>query len=126
MWDAEVHVYVMVFGFFKIRGKTILDAVDVDTPPWERDTTGFWIDVPKHVLDLLRDLSLNAAEAIHAASHAFLIQFPLSEDVKTECKAAEKEYRVTESTRKRPARLIFYDSIGKGGGVSARAFDNGA
>lgn len=121
---GKVHVYVKVFGFFKIRNKAILDAVEVDTPPWERDTTGFWIDVPRDILNLLRALQLNVAEAIHAAQHAFLIQFPLSEDVKTECKAAEKEYRVTESSRKRPARLIFYDSIGKGGGVSARAFDN--
>ena len=82
----------------------ILDAVEVDTPAWERDTTGFWLDVPKKTLSLLRSLQVNVAEAIHAAQHAFLIQFPLSEDVKTECKAAEKEYKVTESTRKRPAR----------------------
>ncbi|KAJ2931416.1 hypothetical protein H1R20_g5708, partial [Candolleomyces eurysporus] len=121
---GKIHVYVKVFGFFKISNKTILDAVEVDTPAWERYTTGFWLDVPKKTLDLLRSLQVNVAEAIHAAEHAFLIQFPLSEDVKTECKAAEKEYKVTESTRKRPARLIFYDSIGKGGGVSARAFDN--
>lgn len=121
---GKVHVCVKVFGFFKIRNKTILDAVEVDTPPWDRDTTGFWIDVPKSILDLLRSLQLNVAEAIHAASHAFLIQFPLAEDVRTECKAAEKEYKVTESSRKRPARLIFYDSIGKGGGVSAKAFDH--
>ena len=87
-----------------MRHKTILDAVEVDTPPWERDTTGFWIDLPRNILDLLRTLQLNVAEAIHAAEHAFLIQFPLAEDVKTECKAAEKEYKVTESARKRPAR----------------------
>ncbi|KAJ2916877.1 hypothetical protein MD484_g3585, partial [Candolleomyces efflorescens] len=121
---GKVHVYCKVFGFFKISNKVILDAVEVDTPAWERDTTGFWLDVPKKTLNLLRSLQVNVAEAIHAAQHAFLIQFPLSEDVKTECKAAEKEYKVTESTRKRPARLIFFDSIGKGGGVSARAFDN--
>ncbi|TFK25045.1 DEAD/H helicase [Coprinopsis marcescibilis] len=120
---GKVHVEVRVFGFFKIRNKTILDAVDLDTPAWERDTSGFWIDVPNPILDLLRSLQLNVAEAIHAAEHAFLNQFPLSEDVRTECKAAEKEYKVTESSRKRPARLIFYDSVGKGGGVSAKAFD---
>ncbi|EAU88392.2 DEAD/H helicase [Coprinopsis cinerea okayama7 len=120
---GKVHVEVKVFGFFKIRNKSILDAVDLDTPSWERDTSGFWIDVPKPILELLRSLQVNVAEAIHAAEHAFLNQFPLSEDVKTECKAAEKEYRVTESTRKRPARLIFYDAVGKGGGVSSKAFD---
>jgi DEAD/DEAH box helicase domain-containing protein len=89
------------------RNKTILDAVEVDTPAWDRDTTGFWIDVPRDILNLLRSLQLNVAEAIHAAEHAFLLQFPLSEDVRTECKAAEKEYKVTESMRKRPARYAW-------------------
>ncbi|KAH6918791.1 DEAD/H helicase [Coprinopsis sp. MPI-PUGE-AT-0042] len=120
---GNIHVCTKVFGFFKIRNKQILDAVEIDTPPWERDTNGFWLDVPAPVLALLRTLRIHTAEAIHSASHAFLNQFPLAEDVKTECKAAEKEYRVTESTRKRPARLIFYDAVGKGGGVSSKAFD---
>lgn len=97
----------------------------MDTPSWERDTTGFWLDVPTPILELLRSLQINVAEAIHAAEHAFLNQFPLAEDVKTECKAAEKEYKVTESSRKRPARLVFYDAVGKGGGVSSKAFDEG-
>ncbi|EKM82852.1 hypothetical protein AGABI1DRAFT_125317 [Agaricus bisporus var. burnettii JB137-S8] len=105
-----VNVEVKVFGFFKIRNNTILDAVEIDTPPYVCDTTGFWIDVPRSILELLRRKHFNLAEAIHAAQHAFLNQFPLSEDLRTECKAAEKE-------------IIFYDSIGKGGGVAAKAFD---
>ncbi|KAF9452846.1 DEAD/H helicase [Macrolepiota fuliginosa MF-IS2] len=118
-----VNIQVKVFGFFKIRNGTILDSVEIDTPPYVSDTMGLWIDVPRPILELLRSKAFHLAGAIHAAQHAFLNQFPLSEDLKTECKAAEKEYRVTESSRKRPARLIFYDSIGKGGGVAAKAFD---
>jgi DEAD/DEAH box helicase domain-containing protein len=44
--------------------------------------------------------------------------------MRTECKAAEKEYKTQQTSRRRPARIIFYDSIGKGGGVAAKAFDN--
>ncbi|KAF8644124.1 hypothetical protein AX16_008653 [Volvariella volvacea WC 439] len=105
---GRVDVFVKVFGKFVIttnilvrntgaRNNSILDAVDVDTPSWEQETTGLWIDVPKPTLDFLR---------------------------LAECKAAEKEYRTTESQRKRPARLIFYDAIGKGGGVTPKAFDH--
>ena len=86
------------------RNKKIIDTVDVDTPPWERDTTGMWFDVPKKTLQLLRDIGITPAEAIHAAEHAFLNRFVLAADLGTECKAAEKEYKVTQSERKRPAR----------------------
>ncbi len=82
----------------------ILDSTEVDTPPYICDTTGLWIDVPRPILELLRSKRFNLAEAIHAAQHSFLNQFSLSEDLKTECKAAEKEYKVTESSRKRPGR----------------------
>jgi DEAD/DEAH box helicase domain-containing protein len=47
---------------------------------------------------------IHPAEAIHAAQHAFLNKFCLSQDMKTECKAAEKEYKAKETSRKRPAR----------------------
>lgn len=123
------------------RNGVILDTVDLETLPLEQDTTGFWIDVPNTLLQLMQSKGINAAEAIHAAQHAFLNQFPLAEDMRTECKAEEKEYKAAESQRKRPARcvdplclqitppilfsLIFYDAIGKGGCVTARAFDEG-
>jgi DEAD/DEAH box helicase domain-containing protein len=55
-------------------------------------------------LDIFNLKGINAAEAIHAAEHAFLNQFCLSQDMKTECKAAEKEYKTKQSSRKRPAR----------------------
>ncbi|KXN90485.1 Putative ATP-dependent helicase HRQ1 [Leucoagaricus sp. SymC.cos] len=123
-----VNIQVKVFGFFKIRSKTILDAIEIDTPPYVCDTTGLWIDVPRPILELLRSKRFNPAEAIHAAQHAFLNQFPLSQDLRTECKAAEKEYRHLVSDFFKcsptvPIRLIFYDSIGKGGGIAAKAFD---
>ena len=89
---------------FVFRGKMILDAVNLETEPWLRETTGFWIDVPKPILELMRLKNINAAESIHAAQHAFLNQFDMAADLRTECKLAEKEYRSTESQRKRPGR----------------------
>ena len=112
------------YSYFR-RNKQILDAVDLDTAPWIRDTHGMWIDVPRDILGLMRAKGINAAEAIHAAQHAFLNRFAMAPDLKTECKLAGKEYAVRPSTRKRPARLIFYDPAGKTGSTSVRAFDNG-
>ncbi|KAI0736617.1 P-loop containing nucleoside triphosphate hydrolase protein [Fomitopsis betulina] len=126
-WHAyygRVELKTVVFGYFKIRNKAIIDAVDLDTPPWERDSTGMWIDVPRPTLELMRNTGINAAEAIHAAEHAIMNRFALAADLKTECKVAEKEYKVAVSQRKRPARLIFYDPTGTNGGVSAKAFDH--
>jgi DEAD/DEAH box helicase domain-containing protein len=70
-----------------MRNKQVLDAVDLETAPWERQTTGAWIDVPKPVLDSMRSRNINATEAIHAAQHAFLNRFPMAADLRTECKA---------------------------------------
>lgn len=87
-----------------------MDTVDLDTPPFVRQTQGMWIDVPASGLELFKRKGLNPAEAIHAAEHAVLNLAPLfamssSGDVKTECKVAEKEYASKPTTRKRPARL---------------------
>jgi len=121
---GRVDLKTVVFGYFKIRNKSIIDVVDLDTPPWERESTGMWMDVPRRTLDLMKDSGINPAEAIHAAEHAFLNRFALGRDVKTECKVPEKEYKASESQRKRPARLIFYDPTGRGGGVTVKAFDH--
>ncbi|KDQ60612.1 hypothetical protein JAAARDRAFT_555490 [Jaapia argillacea MUCL 33604] len=121
---GRIELLTLVFGYFKIRNKKILDSVDLETPPWRRETTGFWIDVPKETLHLLKEKSINAAAAIHSAQHAILNRFAMRGDLHTECKVPEKEYRTTESQRKRPARLIFYDTAGKGGGVAGKAFDH--
>ncbi|CAE6406342.1 unnamed protein product [Rhizoctonia solani] len=121
---GSVQVFTKVFGFLKLRRQEILDVVDIQTPPYERMTTGMWIDVPKFILKLLNDKGINPAEAIHSASHAVLNQTHLSTDLKTECKTPSKEYAQRETSRKRPARLIWYDAAGDGSGVCAKAFDH--
>lgn len=111
---------------FRISGNKILDAVDLDTPPFKRETFGFWVDVPKGVAHTMRTKGLHPAEGIHSAEHAVLNRFSLKTELRTECKILEKEYAEKPSSRRRPARLIFYDSAGKqSGGVSAKAFDHG-
>lgn len=120
---GKVDVKTTVFGYFKMRGNVILDAVDLDTPPFERETTGTWVDIPKGIVSMMRCKGLNPAEGVHSAAHAVLKRFSMSVDLATECKVPKKEYMVNQSSRKRPARLIFYDRGGKGTGVSARAFD---
>ena len=87
-----------------IRAGSIIDTVDLETPPWERETTGMWLDIPKATLVLMNNNGINPAEAIHAAEHAFLNRFSLAVDLKTECKVPEKEYKASASQRKRPAR----------------------
>ncbi|KAI8998791.1 DEAD/H helicase [Trametes punicea] len=121
---GRVELFTLVYGYFKLRNKAIIDAVDLDTPPWQRETTGMWLDVPKSALDLMRAAGMNPAEAIHSAQHAFLNRFALAVDLKTECKVPEKEYKAAASQRKRPARLIFYEPSGKTGGVAGKAFDH--
>jgi len=66
----------------------------METPPFERETTGFWLDVPKLLLDLMYSKNINAAEAIHSASHAILNRFPMGKDLKTECKVRVREEAV--------------------------------
>ena len=53
----------------------------------------------------------------------FVISMP--GDVRTECKVAIKEYGKKETSRKRPARLTFYDAKGGAGGsgISTKAFE---
>jgi hypothetical protein len=84
-------------------GQTIIDTVSVDMPPYENTTTGMWIDVSKEALDVLGG---DAAAAIHAAAHAFLNQFPMAGDLRTECPVPQKETMKKESPRKRPGRYV--------------------
>jgi DEAD/DEAH box helicase domain-containing protein len=127
---GHVRIETHVWGYFKVdRRANILDSVDVDCPPFIRDTKGLWIDVPLWIINALTEKTINAAAAIHAAEHALLSLTPmfvvsLAGDVKTECKVAEKEYARKASTRKRPARLIFYDTPGQNAGVSIKAFEH--
>jgi DEAD/DEAH box helicase domain-containing protein len=115
-------VTAVVFGYFKLDKKNnIVDAVDVDNPPITIHTRGIWIDVPSKALEILSLKGYNIAGSIHAAEHAIISLLPnvvitSLGDVRTECKAPQKEYaKVTlnvtylitqrETERKRPARF---------------------
>lgn len=99
-----------MFGYFKVdRRNNILDVVDIDTPPYIRDTHGFWLDVPYTCINILNSKKIHVAASIHAAEHALLSLTPMfvmsvSGDVRTECKPPEKEFAKTKTSRVRPAR----------------------
>ena len=128
---GPIKIKATVFGFFKLdKKRRILDAVQVDNPPIEILSKGLWLDVPKFAMDLLNSRRLNVAGAIHAAEHAILSLMPqfvisMPGDVRTECKVAIKEFAKKETSRKRPARLTFYDAKGGAGGsgISTKAFE---
>ena len=128
---GAIRIRAVVFGFFKMdKRRRILDAVAVDNPPIEIFSKGMWLDVPKQALEILNSRRLNVAGAIHAAEHAMLSLMPnfvisMPGDVRTECKNATKELAKKETSRKRPARLTFYDAKGgpAGSGIAAKAFD---
>ncbi|MCJ1469951.1 hypothetical protein MMC07_008596 [Pseudocyphellaria aurata] len=128
---GAIKIRAVVFGFFKIdKNRRILDAVEVENPPIEILSKGMWLDVPKVALEILNSRRLNVAGAIHAAEHAILSLMPhfvisMPGDVRTECKVAIKEFAKKETSRKRPARLTFYDAKGGAGGsgISTKAFE---
>ncbi|MCJ1459470.1 hypothetical protein MMC28_009849 [Mycoblastus sanguinarius] len=128
---GAIKIRAVVFGFFKIdKKRRILDAVQVDNPPIDIFSKGMWLDVPKSALQILNSRRLNVAGAIHAAEHAILSLMPqfvisMPGDVRTECKNALKEFSTKETSRKRPARLTFYDAKGGAGGsgISTKAFE---
>ncbi|KAF3919201.1 hypothetical protein AA313_de0201473 [Arthrobotrys entomopaga] len=127
-----IKIETVVFGYFKVdkRGRK-LDACDVEIPPLEIFAKGMWLDVPKPAFDILNFKKYNIAASIHAAEHAILALFPnfvISSvgDVKTECKAPQKEFAKKETSRKRPGRLTFYDTKGGargGSGITGKAFE---
>jgi len=128
---GRIKVHAVVFGFFKLDQKRrILDAVAVDNPPIDIYSRGLWLDVPKAALEILTLKRLNLAAAIHAAEHALMSLMPqfvvsMPGDVRTECKNALKEFNKKQTSRKRPARLTFYDAKGGAGGcgIAAKAFE---
>ncbi|GAA5988689.1 hypothetical protein JCM5350_003851 [Sporobolomyces pararoseus] len=125
-----VQLTSIVFGYFKVdKRNNILDTVDISSPPFVRTSHGFWVDVPKSALEILLLKNFHPAGSIHAAEHALMSLTPIvamcaEGDVRTECKMPEKELANVPSSRKRPARLILYDSAGKSGGICAKAFDH--
>ncbi|KAF2091994.1 P-loop containing nucleoside triphosphate hydrolase protein [Saccharata proteae CBS 121410] len=128
---GPIRIKQVVFGFFKVdKRRRILDAVQVDNPPIILYSKGMWLDVPKSALDILNERRLNVAGAIHAAEHSIMSLMPnfvisMPGDVRTECKNALKEFATKETSRKRPARLTFYDAKGgaSGSGISTKAFE---
>lgn len=128
---GAIKIHQNVFGFFKVdKKRRILDAVQVDNPPIILYSKGMWLDVPRSAIEILNSRRLNLAGAIHAAEHAILSLMPnfvisMPGDVKTECKVAIKEFAKKESSRKRPARLTFYDAKGGAGGtgIASKAFE---
>ncbi|KAK4051490.1 ATP-dependent 3'-5' DNA helicase [Microbotryomycetes sp. JL221] len=120
----------VVFGYFKTdKRNNILDTVDIQQPPFMRKSHGFWIDVPASALEILILKNLHPAASIHAAEHALMSLTPIvamcaEGDVRTECKQPEKEFAASKTSRKRPARLILYDTAGQSGGITAKAFDH--
>lgn len=127
---GTIRITTTVFGFFKFdKRDRILEAVEVDHPPFVINTKGFWIDIPQATMKLIDAKNLSLAGAIHAAEHALINFFPRyvvcgPGDVRTECKAPEKEFAKRQSTRIRPSRLIFGDKVGGegGSGLSHKAF----
>ena len=91
-------VTAIVFGYFKVdKRNNIIDAIDVDNPPVIINTKGMWLDVPLKALEILDKKGYNIAGSIHAAEHAILSLLPnvvitSLGDVRTECKAPQKEY----------------------------------
>lgn len=129
---GTIKIQQNVFGFFKVDKKNrVLDAVQVDNPPVIRFSKGMWLDVPRKALEILQNRRLNAAASIHAAEHAVMSLLPtfvisMPGDVRTECKVPQKEFAQSETQRKRPARLSFYDAKGGAGGsgISTKAFEH--
>jgi DEAD/DEAH box helicase domain-containing protein len=128
---GQIKIQQVVFGFFKVdKKRRILDAIEVDNPPIILFSKGMWLDVPKLALEILQGRRLNVAGSIHAAEHAILSLMPnfvisMPGDVRTECKIGLKEFAQKETSRKRPARLTFYDAKGGAGGsgISTKAFE---
>ncbi|QBM85628.1 DEAD/DEAH box helicase domain-containing protein [Metschnikowia aff. pulcherrima] len=142
---GKVQTTIIVFGYFKVNRKSeILEAVEVNNPPVVLRSKGFWIDIPSRAIEIIKEKSLNPAGGIHAAQHAVMNVLPLhitggattnpnarftpggpDSELSTECKAPEKEFAKRQSARKRPARLIFYDSKGgeQGTGMSGKTFE---
>ncbi|KAH9888176.1 hypothetical protein F4778DRAFT_410454 [Xylariomycetidae sp. FL2044] len=130
-FHGSIRITQNVFGYFKVdKRRRILDAVHVDNPPIVRHSKGMWLDVPRRALEILVDRRFHVAGAIHAAEHAVMSLMPnfvvsLPGDVRTECKNGLKEFAQRETSRKRPARLTFYDAKGgaAGLGISTKAFE---
>lgn len=132
VYFGKIKTTIIVFGFFKVdKYKRIIDAIETHNPPVIINSKGLWIDMPKYALEICQKKQLNVAGAIHGAQHAIMGMLPRFivagvDEIQTECKAPEKEFAERQTKRKRPARLIFYDSKGGkyGSGLCVKAFEH--
>lgn len=131
VYFGKIRISMIVFGFFKIdKSNRIIDSVETYNPPVIIDSKGFWIDIPSQALELITNKRLNIPGGIHAAQHAIISVLPRfivtdMDEIRTECKAPEKEFSEKQTKRMRPARLVFYDSNGGkyGSGLSMKTFE---
>ena len=129
---GNLETTIKVFGFLKIdKWGKVVDAIETYNPPFTYKSKGFWIDLPEKCLSYLESRNLNKAASIHAAQHCLISCLPKYiitgfNEIKTECKAPEKEFSKRTTERVRPARILIYDSKGgpTGSGLSSKAFEN--
>ncbi|CAL9737059.1 ATP-dependent helicase Hrq1p [Monosporozyma servazzii] len=132
VYFGKMRTTIVVFGFFKVdKYKRIIDAIETHNDPIVFYSKGLWIDIPTRALELCERKELNLAGAIHAVQHGIMGIFPRFivagvDEIVTECKAPEKEFAERQTQRKRPGRLVFYDSKGGeyGSGLSVKVFEN--
>ena len=132
VYFGNIKTKILVFGYFKVdKFKRIIDAVETHNDPVIFHSKGLWIDIPKLALELCVSKELSIAGAIHAAEHGIMGVFSRFivagvDEIRTECKAPEKEFAERQTERLRPARLVFYDSKGGvyGSGLSTKIFEH--
>ncbi|CAI5757258.1 unnamed protein product [Candida verbasci] len=138
---GAVKITSKVFGFFKVNRKAeIIEVVETKNPTITSFSKGCWINIPDDALEIIKNKGLSIAAGVHGAAHAITNILPVfingveagsqhrlipDVEIETECKSPEKEFSKTESKRKRPGRLIFYDTKGKesGNGLSYKCFE---
>ena len=76
---GEVRVTTSVVGFKRVAPFTqeVLGEEYVSLPPQSYDTVALWFDIPRDVLDYVRDGRMDLAGGLHAAEHAAIGVLPL-------------------------------------------------
>ena len=111
------------------KRNNIIDAVDVDNPSVIINTRGMWLDIPLSALEILSEKGYNIAGSIHAAEHAVLSLLPnvvitSPGDVRTECKAPQKEYAKVDALGCLLLNLIEGDSKKASGKVTIQTLSD--
>lgn len=117
-----------IFGFNKFgKGKAggysrIIESVEIAESQkhmFRFQAPGVWINLPSEIMKVIMSKKLSPAASIHAAEHAILSLIPIlymdlnPDSLFTECKAPAKEFKKDANPRRRPAQLIFYESVNK-------------